>query len=436
MDWSKRIIAGLIFLCWGVQAVAVDSGSRFDGKATKEAYLSIPYRVWVSSEPSGDFAHEQHRFRRIPVSEVTSQAAKVVEKGLDDIFPFVYRDASADKEDSQLSNAFHLIATLENDLVQMETNVQTFEQNQQKKATYLWMIISFLLVLLIILIFRKHKQDRLKMGEIKRQQDIITKNKKQIESHQEELRKFAYVTSHNLKAPLRGIGHISEWLARDYTNKLDRQGTELFELMQSRVRKIDYLLDDMLTYLKMSSKEILPESVDVKSMVKAIADSISSPKQFKILANKNLPILNAGKLTIYQLLYNLIDNALKYSHKPFIKVEVGMTKLNDQWHLFVKDNGNGIEEKYQHKIFEMFQTLDHEEEIEGSTGIGLAVVKKIVDTWGSDVSLESELDVGTTFYIRIPERMIISSLERKPALTLEEAISIQPTATGRPISIG
>lgn len=416
------MIVGLVFVCWSMQAEAVDRGAKLEN-AIIEGMVSSLYQT-SSGLLDGRTGSAQNS-RGIPVNEPNSSQVSIVEQGLDDVYPFVYKKKHSKNEQSnQLLNALYLIGSLEDDLAQMEAKMLAREEQRNTEAAYLWLIITILVVCLGVFIYHKYKQDLNRVKEIKRRNEIIATNKKHIVTHNEELKKFAYVTSHNLKAPLRGIAHISEWLSRDYADALDRRGKELFELMQSRVKKMDYLLDDMLTYFKMSSKEIIPEPVNIKKMVEAIANSISTTKRFAVLANKNLPIILAGRLSVYQLFYNLIDNAIKYNDKPFIKIEAGIIKRNSEWYLFIRDNGDGIEEKHQHKIFEMFQTINRSEEDDDSTGIGLAVVKKIVDNWGSEILLESETEVGSTFYIRIPEYMLQEPITILPDMEVDQVMAV------------
>ncbi len=297
---------------------------------------------------------------------------------------------------------------LEESLLLREQELAGLEARSRKSTISLLAVIIGLLALFIIFSYRQYVRDVRSMQKIKHQNKTISSNNRQIAAHAEELKKFAYATSHDLKAPLRGISNISEWLKNDYNGLLDTRGQELLNLMKSRVRKMEYVLDDILAYFKIGSTEVHPENVDIESTVREIDESLIRTKKCRLLVHNSAIELQVDKLQFYQVMFNLIDNGIRHNDKPFVKIETGFTQRKGLWYLYVKDNGIGIEEKYHEKIFEMFQTLNHEQN-EDNTGIGLAIVKRIIESWQSEIFVESEFGMGSTFYIRITEDMVSQS---------------------------
>lgn len=223
-----------------------------------------------------------------------------------------------------------------------------------------------------------------------------------LEQKNKELENFTYILSHDLKTPLRGLASLSEWIIRDYTDKLDEAGKEYLGLMKDRVSRLERLIDGVLKFTtasKMESAEM--ELVDCNQMIIEISKLVSLPN-VAIKTDNNLPSVKYVKPSLMQVFQNLIDNAIKHNDKELIQINIGSTDDVDHWTFYVKDNGPGIAPQYHAKIFMIFQTLKTKDE-SNDTGIGLAVVKRVIETAGGKIWVESEEGKGASFFFTIPK---------------------------------
>jgi PAS domain S-box-containing protein len=214
-----------------------------------------------------------------------------------------------------------------------------------------------------------------------------------------ELDKFAYVVSHDLKAPLRAIFNLSNWITEDYSDQMPEEAREMFERIRGRVLRMESLIEGILAYSKIDRKEDVFTDIDLNKQLHDSLDLIDVPKDFIIDIPQDLPIVKGDQSKIHQVFMNLLSNAIKFNDKPAGEglVKVGCEDDGEYWKFTVTDNGPGIEPQYHEKIFVIFQTLNARDTFE-STGVGLAIVKKIVEEMGGKIWLESELGVGTSFY--------------------------------------
>jgi two-component system, LuxR family, sensor kinase FixL len=243
----------------------------------------------------------------------------------------------------------------------------------------------------------------------------ITENKKaeavrnqlleQLAGANQELKDFAYVVSHDLKAPLRGIKTIADWISTDYANKLDDDGKEQLKLLANRVDRMHNLIDGILQYSRIGRTEEEKVQVNLNELVLEIIDMLAPPENITITIVNELPSIECEQTRLMQVFQNLLSNAVKYMDKPQGRIKVGCIEENGFWKFNVTDNGPGIEEKYFEKIFKIFQTLAPRDEFE-STGIGLTVVKKIVELYKGKIWVESKVGEGTTFFFTLPKQNI------------------------------
>ncbi|MFX1534814.1 MAG: ATP-binding protein [Promethearchaeota archaeon] len=240
-----------------------------------------------------------------------------------------------------------------------------------------------------------------KFVERKESEAQQTQLMKEIESVNAELRDFAYIVSHDLKAPLRAIESLITWLSEDYEDMLGVEGKELLDLLLSRVNRLNNLIKGILQYSRIGRIKEEKVSVDVTAIVNEVTSMLNPPNHIKIEIEQ-LPIILCEKTRIKQVFQNLIENAIKFMDKRLGKIVVGCIDMNEYWKFYVADNGPGIEKKYFDKIFQVFQTLAPRDEVE-STGIGLALVKKIVEMYDGRVWVESEVDKGSTFFFTLPK---------------------------------
>jgi signal transduction histidine kinase len=218
----------------------------------------------------------------------------------------------------------------------------------------------------------------------------------------QELKDFAYVVSHDLKAPLRGIRTLADWLCTDYQDKLDEQGKENLRLLGNRVDRMLYLIDGVLQYSRIGRTEQEKAPVDLGQLLPQIVESLGAPGHIAIHIESGLPTIEADITRITQVFQNLLSNAIKYMDKPQGSIAIACVEEGAFWKFSVSDNGPGIEKKHFDRIFKLFQTLAPRDGRE-STGVGLTIVKKIVEMYGGKVWVESHVGQGSTFFFTLPK---------------------------------
>ncbi|HEX6259817.1 MAG TPA: PAS domain S-box protein [Woeseiaceae bacterium] len=220
-----------------------------------------------------------------------------------------------------------------------------------------------------------------------------------------QLDQFAYVASHDLKAPLRGIGNLAQWIQEDLGERLSGDSAEHLRLLQGRVQRMEALIDGILAYSRAGRVTSRPEKVDTGALVREVIDFIAAPADVAIEVPDALPVLETELLPLQQVFMNLIGNAVKYSsaQRPDARVVIDSQPAGDGVTEFVvRDNGPGIAPEFQEKVWGIFQTLVSRDKVEG-TGVGLAVVKKIVEARGGRVSMQSTPGQGATFRFTWPK---------------------------------
>jgi signal transduction histidine kinase len=218
-----------------------------------------------------------------------------------------------------------------------------------------------------------------------------------------ELKDFASIVSHDLKAPLRGIKSLAGWLLDDCSDRLGDQGKEQINLLLGRVERMYNLIDGVLQYSIVGRTEEKVVPVSLNKFVPEIIDMLVPPKNISVTVVNDLPVIECEETQIMQLFQNLLSNAIKYMNKPQGWVKVGCTEEDGIWKFSVSDNGPGIEEKNFEKIFKMFQVVAVSEEFQG-TGVGLTVAKKIVELHGGKIWVESKVGEGSTFFFTLPKK--------------------------------
>lgn len=224
----------------------------------------------------------------------------------------------------------------------------------------------------------------------------VKERTKELESVNQELKNFAYIVSHDLKAPLRSIGSLASWLKTDYEDKLDDVGKEQLDLLVGRVNRMHALIGGILQYSRVGKVEEITARVDVTFMLNDVIDILNSPKNIKISLDTDFPTIDFEPTRIQQVFQNIISNAIKYIDKPKGLIHVGCKSHGEYWEFYVSDNGPGIDKKYHDKVFQLFQTLQSKDSYE-STGVGLSIVKKIIETNGGRIWIDSIVGKGTTF---------------------------------------
>jgi signal transduction histidine kinase len=214
-----------------------------------------------------------------------------------------------------------------------------------------------------------------------------------------ELDDFARVVSHDLKAPLRGISSLTAWIIEDNKDVVRFESQEHLRLLGERARRMGRLIDGVLSYSRVG-REQSPERVDSRAVVEEIIDSLEPLRGVTVRIEGRLPVVLFDRTQLTQVLQNLIQNAVQHIGKQVGEVVVS-AREDARWFEFsVRDNGVGIAESHLHRIFQMFYVLDPEGD---TTGVGLAIVKKIVEMQGGSVAVESAQGRGATFRFRIPK---------------------------------
>ena len=224
----------------------------------------------------------------------------------------------------------------------------------------------------------------------------------ELEAANRELKDFAHIVSHDLKAPLRGISRLGQWLVEDYAAAFDDEGKNMVAMLIQRVKGMDSLIDGILEYSRVG--RVVHESipVDLNRLIPEVLEQIAAPPHIHVVIETPLPTVLGDKIRLFQVFQNLFSNAIRFMDKPAGQITIGCVDEDTQWRLSVKDNGPGIDPRHHERIFQIFQTIHARAELE-STGVGLAIVKKIVEFYGGQVGVESTAGSGSTFWLTWPK---------------------------------
>ena len=226
----------------------------------------------------------------------------------------------------------------------------------------------------------------------------------ELERSNQELDQFAYVASHDLKAPLRAMINLANWIDEDANGLLPAQSMEYLQKLRGRALRMNRLLDDLLTYSRIGRHDGLIEPVKTKELIQDVVDLLSPPSGFTVSITGEMSVLLTARTPLELVFRNLINNAIKHHHQPAQGVvEISAQDLGDFVEFAVRDNGPGIDPQYHEQIFGMFQTLRPRDEVEGS-GMGLAIVKRAIEYRGGTIQVESARGAGTTFCFTWPKK--------------------------------
>jgi light-regulated signal transduction histidine kinase (bacteriophytochrome) len=217
-----------------------------------------------------------------------------------------------------------------------------------------------------------------------------------LEKSNKELDKFASIVSHDLKAPLRAIGNLTGWIEEDAGDSLKGEVKANFDMIKQRVKRMEDLINAILDYSRADRVQSEEVRFDVKNLVEETIEFIGKPQNVSIHVSDDLPVVVSDKIRLSQVFSNLIENGIKYNNKKDINIDITSEEQPDGWIFSVRDNGPGIEKQYHERIFIIFQTLNRRDDVE-STGVGLAIVKKIIEDQGGKIWVESEPGNGADF---------------------------------------
>lgn len=252
---------------------------------------------------------------------------------------------------------------------------------------------------------RLYEETKMQLAERQRAQKELIKRTTELESANKELEAFSYSVSHDLRAPLRAIDGFSRVILEEYTDKLDDEGKRYLNIVRDNTQKMGQLIEDLLALSRLGRKEMQVSRIDMAKLAKTVFDELkeANPGRNIQLEIETLPPAYGDQAMIHQVFVNLLSNAIKFTRfKEKAVIEIGCnTRMNENVY-YVKDNGVGFDMRYSNKLFGVFQRLHSAEEFDG-TGVGLAIVKRIINRHGGKVWAEGKVNEGATFYFNISE---------------------------------
>jgi len=252
----------------------------------------------------------------------------------------------------------------------------------------------------------QNKEEEAKARE--RTEKSLQKYTRELERSNKDLNEFAYVASHDLKAPLRGIMQLAAWIEEDIKDDLDEQTREYLHLLHNRTQRLEQLLNDLLAYSRVGRKHGDIKTVAVGPLSTELFRLLNPPPSFTLVCDENLPSLNTFAVPLEQILRNLINNAIKHHDKSTGTIRISAKPTASGFDFAVADDGPGIAPAQQQRIFGIFQTLKPRDEVEGS-GMGLAIVKKLLDNYHCHIRVESDGVRGTTMHFNWPSETQLRS---------------------------
>lgn len=254
------------------------------------------------------------------------------------------------------------------------------------------------------MVFSRKNDETSKLLDHSRQlSDQLAEKAKALEISNRELDNFAYVASHDLKAPLRGINALAQWVQDDCGTLLPEGSQQHLLQMQNRVGRMETLLNDLLEYSRVGRSQHASEHIDLAELVRSVMEIVDNPHDLQLIVGDSMPILDTDRSPLQQVILNLVTNAIKYHDKEndgWVKVTCvqGLSDLRIE----VADNGMGIDPKFHNRIFQMYQRVATDK-ADGS-GMGLAIVKKQIEGYGGTIEVRSQPGTGSTFAFTWPNR--------------------------------
>lgn len=224
----------------------------------------------------------------------------------------------------------------------------------------------------------------------------------QLQASNRELDQFAYIVSHDLKSPLRGINSLAEWIEEDLGPMPPKEIGDHLQMLKQRVNLMQRLINDLLVFARTGRQAENASLLDINEIINEVLGSTTIPEDFNIQIQQKLPAIVGVKTEFFQVFFNLLGNAIKYRRIGPASLSIGAKSSKDSIRYWVIDDGIGIDARYFDKIFQVFQRLNGSKDIEG-TGIGLAIVKKIVEAHGGKIEVSSELGKWTKFEMIFPK---------------------------------
>lgn len=243
-----------------------------------------------------------------------------------------------------------------------------------------------------------------KNRELERTNERLNEYTRNLEKSNRELDKFASVASHDLKAPLRAIGTLSDFIEDDLQEQLSGETKSHLATIKGRVRRMESLLDALLLYSKSDRKDLRYTSVNTAALLEKVVAHLRTHRDYRLSISTEMPVLMADEQVLSSVFHHLLDNAIKFNDKKVAEITISAKETELDWVFQVSDNGPGIDPRYHDKIFVIFQTIQPRDEFE-SVGAGLAITRKIIENKGGRISVVSSPGEGATFTFSLPKKM-------------------------------
>jgi signal transduction histidine kinase len=227
---------------------------------------------------------------------------------------------------------------------------------------------------------------------------LVAKN---LDERSTELEDFTYIACHDLRSPLQAIENLAIWLEEDEHNELSADSLHYLRLIRDRTKRMNGVMDGLLAYFRVSREREPDQVVNLRALVLGLVEQLDFPPAVEAIVSSSMPTFRGPKRAVEQLLYELLSNALVHRERMDGFVEISAHERDDAVEITVRDDGSGIEPRFQEKVFGIFQTLRARKEGDGA-GVGLALVKKIADLYGCNIGIESEFGQGTLVRVKWP----------------------------------
>lgn len=245
-------------------------------------------------------------------------------------------------------------------------------------------------------------RDNLKLSKEKEEQNLksLEAYTLSLKKKNKELDQFAYITSHDLKSPLRGINNLAEWIQEDMGEQMSEDSFKYFNMLRGRVHRMEALINSILQYSRAGKTQEQQEKISSKQVVYEVLEKLEIGK-VSVLIDNALPEVTANRRDLHEVFNVFISNAINHNNSNDPILNIGYKRNGDKIIFCIADNGPGIASEFHEKIFTIFQTLERRDEVE-NIGAGLAIGKKIIEDYGGKVWVESELGKGANFYFEWP----------------------------------
>lgn len=245
--------------------------------------------------------------------------------------------------------------------------------------------------------------------ELRKSKMLLERLTNDLENRNKELEKFAQVAAHDIKSPLNNISSLTEILLHQYGSELDEEGKMMMTMLDTSSQTLRELVDGILEHSK--SDHILTENRSIFNLDKLVNECVElldNRKEYHFSKDFENSLIAVNKVALQQILLNLMSNAIKYNDKEIVEIKIGFSEDENFYNFKINDNGKGIAEKYQNKIFDIFEIVRNKDRFgKKGTGIGLSTVKKLVEGLGGKIAVDSILNAGTTFNFTIAKQDFI-----------------------------